>query len=185
MTQAPVSPLTILVTRVVGAADRAPFEQALHELTEASVTFAGHLGVSVFRPATPTDPVYRILFRFDSEANHERWRGDPAIAARIAAVDALTQGEPQLDTLNGLEAWFTAPPAAVVRPPPRIKMALATWVGLYPLVSLLLWVLRPVVAQLPFLLSTLLITGLATVAMTWAVMPRLTRWLRPWLYAGR
>lgn len=177
-------PLTILVTRRVAPARRTEFETALHDLTETSVTFAGHMGVSVFKPGAGGD-VYRILFRFDAQANFDTWRADPVVAALVERVDGLTLGEPQVDTLTGMEAWFTAPPAAVAAPPPRLKMALATWGGLFPLVSLLLWLLRPVVAHLPFLAGTLLITGLATASMTWLVMPRLTRWLRPWLFPGR
>lgn len=172
-------PMTVLVARRVLAAHRAAFEIALRDLTEAAITFPGHLGVSVFRPAAGEDE-YRILFKFDRKSRLDSWRADPTTQALIDRADALTEGEARIDTLNGLEAWFTTPSGH--RPPPRSKMAVVTWSALFPLVSLLLTVLHPITQRVPFLLGTLLITGLVTVLMTYVVMPRLTRLLAGWLF---
>lgn len=174
-------PMTVLVARQVLPDHRAAFEAALRDLTEAAITFPGHLGVSVFRPAAGENE-YRILFKFDRRSRLDAWRADPATEALIAKADDLTEGAARIDTLTGLETWFTAPPGH--KPPPRPKMAVVTWAALFPLVSVLLTVLQPALQRVPFLLGTLLVTGLVTLLMTYVVMPRMTRLLRRWLFPG-
>lgn len=67
--------------------------------------------------------------------------------------------------------------------PPRWKLAVLTWVGIYPLITVLLWVLGPVIQGIPLPLVTLGLTIPLVSFMTFVVMPTLTRafgaWLRP------
>jgi len=65
--------------------------------------------------------------------------------------------------------------------PPRHKLALLTWVGAYPLITLILMVLGPVMATWPLALRTLVLSVTMVAALTGLIMPRLTRLFRPWL----
>ena len=65
--------------------------------------------------------------------------------------------------------------------PPRYKIALLTWLGAYPVITVALGVLGPVTARWPLPLRTLLISGLMVVALTWGVLPTLGYVLRGWL----
>jgi len=65
--------------------------------------------------------------------------------------------------------------------PPRMKMAVVTWLGIFPTVSFFLWFVLPWLQPLPFLPRTAILTALIVATMTWVVMPRLTRLLRGWL----
>lgn len=65
--------------------------------------------------------------------------------------------------------------------PPRYKLALLTWVGAYTLITLILAVLGPMMVSWPLPLRTLVMSATMVVALTWLVMPRLTRLCRPWL----
>ena len=49
----------------------------------------------------------------------------------------LTEGEPYIEELGGLAGWFTPPGGPRIAPPAKIKMALVTFVGVYPLTALL------------------------------------------------
>jgi antibiotic biosynthesis monooxygenase (ABM) superfamily enzyme len=73
------------------------------------------------------------------------------------------------------------PPAAA---PPRYKLALLTWAGAYAVITLILAVLGPAMAPWPLPLRTLLLSGLMVVALTWLVIPSLTRLCRGWLTSG-
>jgi antibiotic biosynthesis monooxygenase (ABM) superfamily enzyme len=66
-------------------------------------------------------------------------------------------------------------------PPPRHKLALLTWLGAYPVITLILALLGPAIVQWPLALRTLVMSVLMVVTLTWLVMPGLTRVLRPWL----
>ena len=69
------------------------------------------------------------------------------------------------------------PPAA----PPRYKLALLTWAGAFGVITLILDLLGPTMAGWPLVLRTLLISVLMVNALTWIVLPALTRLFRAWL----
>lgn len=72
------------------------------------------------------------------------------------------------------------PPAA----PPRYKLAVLTWAGAYGVITLILGLLGPTMASWPLVLRTLLISMLMVTALTWIVVPALTRLFRAWLVAA-
>ena len=72
------------------------------------------------------------------------------------------------------------PPVA----PLRYKLALVTWAGAYGVIALIIWLLGPTMAGWPLVLRTLLISGLMVNALTWVVLPALTRLFRVWLLAS-
>jgi antibiotic biosynthesis monooxygenase (ABM) superfamily enzyme len=65
--------------------------------------------------------------------------------------------------------------------PPRYKLALLTWAGAYAVITAILAALGPLMATWPLLLRTLLLSVLMVIAMTWLVIPSLTRLFRGWL----
>ena len=93
----------------------------------------------------------------------------------------LAEDEPAYRTLTGLEAWFTPPVVPPSLHPPRGRMTVVTWLGIFPTVSLYLWLLAPLLADPFFLARTAILTALIVPTMTYAVMPRLTRLLKNWL----
>lgn len=65
--------------------------------------------------------------------------------------------------------------------PPRHRMALLTWLGAYPVITLILALLGPALVAWPLALRTLVLSVLMVIALTWLVMPALTRVFRLWL----
>jgi antibiotic biosynthesis monooxygenase (ABM) superfamily enzyme len=65
--------------------------------------------------------------------------------------------------------------------PSRPRMALLTWLGAYSVISLILYLLSPFIADWPLLARTAVLSGLMVVTLTWAVLPPLTRLFRGWL----
>ena len=55
------------------------------------------------------------------------------------------------------------------------RLALLTWVAIWPLITVLLTLGEPLLAPLPLPLRTLLLTGVLVPLMSFVVMPRLTR----------
>ena len=100
-------------------------------------------------------------------------------------MKAVAEGEPEFRKLSGLEAWFEPAVVPATMHPPRARMALVTWLGIFPTVSFFLWFVLPWIQPLPFLPRTAVLTALIVVTMTWVVMPRLTRVLRGFLNPPR
>lgn len=185
--------VTVLITRRVKPGHGPAFESAMAGLIEAAAGFAGHLGGHVVRPGEDAadEPdvdsaadaqVYHVIFAFDSEAHLRAWQRSEARARGLAAVAPHTEGRSLTREVGGLALWFaerSAPRAG----PPRWKVAIVTWLGIFPTVLLLFVTVAPLLAGWPLVPRTLLLTALVVLIMTWIVAPPLTRWLRPWLQA--
>jgi antibiotic biosynthesis monooxygenase (ABM) superfamily enzyme len=77
-----------------------------------------------------------------------------------------------------------AAPAARSKPTeamPRYKLALLTWAAAYALITTFLALLGPAIAGWPLALRTLVLSVVMVAALTWVIMPRLTKLMRPWL----
>jgi antibiotic biosynthesis monooxygenase (ABM) superfamily enzyme len=75
-------------------------------------------------------------------------------------------------------------PAQTPPAPPRLKIAALTWIGAYGVITLILGVLGDAIASWPLLLRTLLVSVLMVGALTWVVIPTMTRLFRGWLQAS-
>ena len=69
--------------------------------------------------------------------------------------------------------------------PNRHKLALLTWVVVFPMITGLLAVLEPLVGSLPIALRALVLTAIMVPAMIYVAMPFATARLRHWLMASR
>jgi antibiotic biosynthesis monooxygenase (ABM) superfamily enzyme len=61
-------------------------------------------------------------------------------------------------------------------------MALLTWITLFPLITLVVLALEPILEELTRVPRLALTTAVTVPIMTWLAMPRVTRLLRGWLY---
>jgi len=177
--------VTATVTRQVKPGHEAAYEEFLAGISGAAKAFPGYLGEEVFRPADGAGGEYRIVYRFDSSAHLRGWLDSGERAAWLNRAEPHVVGPMRTQFLTGLEGWFTLPAQPGAPPPSAYKMAVLTWVTIFPLITLVVVVSAPLIGGLP-LVPRLAVTTLVTVSlMTWVVMPRVTRLLHRWLYPGR
>lgn len=69
----------------------------------------------------------------------------------------------------------TSPPAG----PSVHRRALVTWLSVYPLITIVLWLLGDVVVGMPLPLETLILTGIVVPLSVYIVVPRISRLLPP------
>jgi antibiotic biosynthesis monooxygenase (ABM) superfamily enzyme len=175
----------VVVTRRVPLANIDVFEATLHELLQIASKQPGHIAGEVLRgTAHGGEREYFVAYRFADETRLRTWEASSERRVLVERIDALAIGGRRRE-LTGLEAWFELPAGRL--PPLRHRMAFVTWLGIWPLVSLVLWLLAPHLAALPFLLRTGILSALLVSAMTYVVMPHLTRVAEPLLRndAGR
>jgi antibiotic biosynthesis monooxygenase (ABM) superfamily enzyme len=181
----PSGPVTTTVTRRVKPGHELFYEQFLKGIIAAAREFPGHLGVEVFRPESATAGEYRIVYRFDSAEHLRRWLDSDVHAAWVERAEPHVIGPMRTEFVTGLESWFTLPASPGTPPPPPYKMALVTWLTIFPLITGLVVVLGPLIEGLPLVPRLGVTTAVAVPLMTWVVMPRVTRLLRGWLYPRR
>jgi antibiotic biosynthesis monooxygenase (ABM) superfamily enzyme len=175
-------PVTTTVTRRVKPGHEQDYEQFLDGIIAAATRFPGHLGVEVFRPLSAAARDYRIVYRFDSGEHLQAWLDSEEHAAWLRRAEPHAIGPTRTQFLTGLKAWFTLPDQPGARPPPPYKMALLTWATIFPLITLVVVVLEPLLEGLGRVPRLAITTAVTVPIMTWLVMPRVTRLLRRWLY---
>jgi antibiotic biosynthesis monooxygenase (ABM) superfamily enzyme len=169
------TPVVRVAHRRARAGCQEAYEAVLRGMFQAAGTFPGFMGADIAPPLQPGDE-HRVTMKFATEAALQRWDNSDERLRWHEAMAPLTEGPPEYHVLSGLEAWFVPPNTPVPHPPSRARMALATWLGIFPTVSVFLW---------PFLLRTAVFTALIVITMTWVVMPRLVRWLKPYLHPAK
>ncbi len=171
-------PIHVAITRRVKPGHEAEFQQALREFFQASFGHEGVLGASLLLPLPGSDSrEFGILRTFASEAERDAFYASPMFKAWEQRAKTLTEGEPVYRQLHGLEAWFRSP-----QPPPRWKMAAATFLGVFPLAMVLNLTVGAAIQSWPFVLKNAVFNACVVISLTWVVMPVVTRLLRGWLH---
>lgn len=176
----PDATIVRIVRRRAKPGCRAAYEALVRAMFEEARRFPGFLSAELIPPAE-TDGEYQLVQRFATERDLERWNASPERAAWHERLRPVAEGDPAYRVLTGLEAWFAPAVVPASVHPPRWRMTLVSWLGIFPTVSLLLAFVAPWLAEWPFLARTALLTALVAVLMAYVVMPRLTRGLAWWL----
>lgn len=173
--------LHLAIIRRVRPGCEAEFERAIREFFRASFG-PGVEGAHLLTPLPGSGSrEYGILRTFASEADRAAFYASPAFAAWSRRVGPLTEGDARQRELHGLEGWFRTSG----KPPPRWKMALVTFVGVYLVTLALALLLTPHLRDWPLTLANAVFNVVVVGLLTWVVMPALTRLVRPWLHPLR
>jgi len=180
-------PVTAVASRRVKPGREREFEEWDSGILAAANEFPDYLGSEVLRPSdNPEDDEYRIVFRFDHATNlhaweiseeHQHWHW-------LRKSRPLLHEEEKVHVLTGLETWFTLPSKPGEPAPPRYKMVIVTWLGVFPIVTIIFSLFGHWLNLLPTLVRTLVFTAVMVTLMTYVIMPCMTR-LFSWLYPDR
>jgi len=171
-------PIHVAITRKVKAGCERAFDESLREFFQDSLDHRGVLGVHLISPPHgSTTREYGILRIFADERERDEFYRSGLFERWQKHVTQLTEGERSYRELHGLEAWFRSP-----EPPARWKMALLTWLGVWPTSWLVGTSVGPRLANLPSILSAAVIAAAIVVCLTWIVMPALVKGFHSWLH---
>ena len=179
------APVTVVVTRRVRTGHEAPYERALAALQSQASAWPGYLGATTQRPGATGPRDYTSVFRFASVDALRAFERSERRAAFIAEVAPHVEADAVWREHTGLELWFSAPAGTVVPQPVRWRMALVMVVVVYVLVLGIGSAVAALLQAWPAWLRLLVTIVIEVVLMTWWLMPRLTRWLAPWIYPIR
>jgi antibiotic biosynthesis monooxygenase (ABM) superfamily enzyme len=178
-------PVTAVASRQVKPGREREFEEWVSGILAAANKFPGYLGSEVLRPSAPDDNDYKIIFRFDHASNLQAWENSEERQRWLDQSRPLLQEKEKVHVLSGLETWFTLPSKPGEPAPPRYKMAIVTWLAVFPVVAVIFSLFGQWLNLLPTLLRTLVFTLVMITLMTYVIMPRMTRLFSFWLYPER
>ena len=171
-------PVKIVIERLPRQGAEERLRMWAEEFVAEASRAPGHEGGSVL---SGRGGRHLILLRFASASALEAWQRSPRYESLLREAEAVSNAGDESQVQSGLETWFTLPDRPTpMKPPPRWKMALVTWLALLPMVVALAFILAPL--RLPFLLNAAVSTAIPVAMLTWVIMPRLTRALYGWLY---
>ena len=78
---------------------------------------------------------YRTVYRFDNADHLRAWLDSDEHAAWLERAEPHVIGPMRTSFVTGLESWFTLPDRPGAPPPPPYKMALLTWITIFPLIT--------------------------------------------------
>nr|WP_229384901.1 antibiotic biosynthesis monooxygenase [Microbacterium allomyrinae] len=205
MAEPAARPVTVAIERRVDPSRTAEATSWMQAGTDLASGFPGFLGSGWVRAGEGSDLWY-MLYRFGDIPTLEDWEQSPQREWWLDSGRAFAR-EVRSERRTGIEGWFDAPLASHVEPrhsgdasaprtgpvhqpiplaPPRWKQAVTIWLGFFPTNLLASWLLGfvPGFGEWPLIARVLLATVLLTPVMTYAVLPWVTRMLRPWLQRG-
>jgi antibiotic biosynthesis monooxygenase (ABM) superfamily enzyme len=175
--------VTIVIQHEIQSGAQSQYEQWLKRIVPIAARAPGHRGVNVIAPPDGSGR-YTVTIRFDTLEYAQGWLGSSARHELIEQVTPLLKQAEKIDTVTGLEFWFT-PPAGQKRAKPY-KQFLLTLSVIYPLTLILPWIIGPLFDLVPLLRQPLIYRLIMAVIivglMTYVVMPRYTRLVQKWLF---
>lgn len=175
-----VQPVTAVISHRVKPGREQGYEVWLKGISAAAQGFAGFQGVSYIRPHDHQHPEYVSILKFDSYTHLRTWLESAERQDWLARSRPLVDKNPEVQVLTGLETWFTLPNRT--SPPPPHKMAIITWIGVQMMTTLVVTLLGPYLMSLPLFINLAISNVVVVLALTYIVMPQLTRLFRRWLY---
>jgi antibiotic biosynthesis monooxygenase (ABM) superfamily enzyme len=171
----------VAITRRIKLGREAEFEAALREFAKLSLHAPGVTGVHLVGPVPGSSSnEYGIMRSFESEAASREFYALPMYAEWEERVAPMVEGAPAVRQLHGLEAFFRE---AGLQPPPRWKMAVVTWLGVFPTVWLWSRTIPSFLDGVHPIAVMAVVNVFVVATLAWVAMPLLTKlfakWLRP------
>ena len=177
-------PITVFVSRIIKTDRIADFEEWVKRINhDTMMECEGYLGYNLIRPSDHRHPEYVMVLKFATYDDVKEWEESEVRGQWLAKSYDFTVGDYHMRKESGLEYWFRT--SADKLPPPKIKMAVVTFVAIYPTVYVVRTVLQPVSEVMNPLLTLLVVQVVIVGLMTYVMMPLMTRLFRFWLYRSR
>ncbi|WP_309387397.1 antibiotic biosynthesis monooxygenase [Cerasicoccus frondis] len=174
-------PVTIFVSRTAKPGKEAELEEWLREVREAAAAFPGYVTSRWLENEDGHKPgEFEVVFTFDSAENFTHWCESPEKKALYERVSELVT-EQKIRKVSGLEPWLNLP-TPLLEPPPKWKMFVLAFLGVYPTLNVVFFFMMPWVRDLPMWLRLLCTVPVISGLMTFLVMPLLARLFHRWLY---
>jgi uncharacterized protein len=174
-------PIHIAITLRVRKQHVAEFERALADYATRSLAEPGARGVQcLYPPPGSSSTEYGIMRSFASAADRDAFYETALFKDWLAGIEPMVEGQAERRQLHGLEAWFRDANEPM---PPRWKMALLTWLAVWPASMLTRAIVTPTLGRdLPQVLEGALVAAGVVAILTWVAMPFLVELARPWLH---
>ncbi|WP_299736446.1 antibiotic biosynthesis monooxygenase [uncultured Roseobacter sp.] len=175
-------PVTALIVRKVKPGHGEALDAKIADILDFAAKADGYLGSSVLHGTQTGEPQLYVMLHFADRKDWDRWRETADAQPLLEEALQHVSETPEVKLAEGFAGWFDLPGAPMPVVPAKWKMAVVTWLAIFPILSVFLTGTAPFMGDLHpigrLFLNTLIIVPL----MTWFVMPGMTHLFRRWLF---
>jgi antibiotic biosynthesis monooxygenase (ABM) superfamily enzyme len=171
---------TEVIIREIKAGREKDYDEWHRRFLELKKRAPGYLSTTIIAPGGSNSSTRYIITRFKDKDSLKSWQKLENREKMFEEVNSYST--PHYKSATGLETWFSLPKLEAIKPPPRWKMALVTFVAAFIISWVAQFFLNPIIGSGPLLASNLVITIILVLGLTYFAMPQLTKLLRRWLY---
>ncbi|MDD5199397.1 MAG: antibiotic biosynthesis monooxygenase [Terrimicrobiaceae bacterium] len=157
----------------------AAFQEWRRRILEEVRTWKGFLGTESFDTLDGSRPEFIVVVRFDDRANLDAWLKSKVRRAFMTEVRKYVDHVALRRIGSGFEGWFDT--SEHTAPPARWRQALVILSALFPVIMVMRHLLSQIFVMLPLPVAFLILLALDMALLTYAVMPRYSRWMHFWL----
>jgi uncharacterized protein len=153
--------------------------RVLHErLVERLTGFDGFRRCELLEPVAGVQDDTVTVLSFDERDHLDAWLTSPEREEILVEMEPLVDGTRTVNVVGGFAGWFAPGFGADVK---RWKQAATVLLALFPTTLLITLVREAVAPDLAVVPAVFIGNVLGVAALSWLLMPTLTRWLDPWL----
>jgi uncharacterized protein len=171
---------TEVICREIKVGREKDFDEWFRHFLDLKKRAPGYLSTTVIAPGGSNSGTRYIITRFSNKDSLETWQKSEERTKMLDEVNSYST--PHYKTATGLETWFTLPKLEAIKPPPRWKMALVTFVAAFIISAVAQLFINLIFGSLPGIVNSLINTAIIVLGLTYFAMPQLTKLLRHWLY---
>jgi len=174
-------PVHMAITRRVRKEHVGNFERELAAFASKSLTDPKSRGVHLLYPTPGSGSTeYGILRSFASKDDRDAFYESEFYKDWVTSIEHMLEGGHTLRELDGLEAWFREPHSKM---PPRWKMALLTWIAVWPVSMTVAAVVLPLIGtSMPHIIRSGIVSAGIVLILTWVAMPFLVKVAHGWIH---
>ena len=173
-------PVTVVFSQRIAPRNAAAFADLHEDAVSRLREFDGFLGSDLLHPVEGVQDEYVIIASFASRADLDLWLESESRRAWLTKADQLVEGARTVNVVGGFGGWFPAQPDQP-EGPKRWKQSIAVFIALFPTSLIITLVRLEVTPNMNVVLSVFVGNVLGILALTYVLMPRVTRWLGSWL----
>ena len=177
-----INSVTAIIEREILPGKYQDFEVLYEKISRELTQFEGYLKSHIIKPKQYDNKHYEVFFRFDSQANLDKWLDSNERKKWVEQIDKLLKKPSSLQVITGFETWFALPGQKTITPPPRYKMAITSFLAITPLLICFNLLFGHLLMGISAIMRVIVSTPFIVLIMTYFWMPLITKLLKKWLY---
>jgi antibiotic biosynthesis monooxygenase (ABM) superfamily enzyme len=171
-------PVTAVASFRLAPGNQARYAEFHRLLVDRLTTFPGFLRCEAFPPIPGVQDETVVVLAFDSRQHLDDWLESDARQRTLAEIDPYLEGDRTINVVGGFAGWFGRPGMARVK---TWKQASVVLLGILPISLAITAIRRWLAPDMDWVLGVVVGNVLGVIALSWLLMPWLTRLFAGWL----